>query len=118
MNRGQITLAVVALLTVGLMMFTSPIAASGSSEASKVRSETLACFRAQGSFAAQGSREQVVREYVGLPVSRAEKKAQAHHDAYRVIANNGQCFNIVADGSNGRVDFWVVDGKVIKAAIF
>jgi hypothetical protein len=94
------------------MMFTSPIAASAGSKVPKVRSETLTCF------GVQGPDETVVRGYVGLSVSRAIKKAQAHHDSYRVIADNGQCFNIVADRSNGRVNFWVVDGRVIKAAIF
>jgi hypothetical protein len=112
MVRVRIAFAIVALLTVGLMMFTNPIAASGSSKTPKVRSETLACFRAQGPH------EKVVRGYVGLLVPKAAKEAQAHHDSYRIIANNGRCFNIFADRSNGRVNFWILDGRVIKAAIF
>jgi hypothetical protein len=99
----------VSVLVVGV---TLPSEASGTASRSQLRSETLVCFNHEGPTA------KAARGYVGLTVPRAISKARAAHDSYRVIAQDGRCFNIVSDGSNGRVNFWVLHEKVIKARVF
>jgi hypothetical protein len=89
-----------------------PSEASASGHSSRIRGETFACFGREGRFAKNAP------GYVGLSISKAETRARNYHKAYRVIARDGQCFNIVSDGSNGRVNLWIVRGKVVKAEIF
>ena len=115
MKRARDMLATVAVLTVGISVcFALPVAASQNTKAVKVRSETLACFSQEGPPDARAA-----AGYVGLSVSKAERKARrSEADAYRIIAKDGRCFPATADLRKDRVNFWIFHGKVLKASVF
>ena len=106
-------IAFVAAATVGILVLALPVAASGSANASKVRSETLACFSQEGAPYATAA-----PSHVGLSLPKAVKKLRRTEDDYRIIAKDGKCFPSTADLRRDRVNFWMFHRKVIKASTF
>jgi hypothetical protein len=106
-------LALVAAATAGVLVVGLSSPAFGSAKTSRIRSETLACFSQQA-----GSLTKAVPSYLGLSVSKAVRKAHRAGDVARIIAKDGKCNPSYADLQYDRVNFWVFDGRVIRASIF
>jgi hypothetical protein len=106
-------LAFVAAATAGVLVAGISSPAFGSAKTSRVRGETLACFSQEA-----GPNTKAAPSYVGLSLPKAVGRAHRAGDVARIIAKDGKCNFSTADLRSGRVNFWVLHGKVIKASIF
>jgi hypothetical protein len=72
---------------------------------------TLACF---SSPFAHGT-SQLDGALVGKSLAAAKLSASGPDQTWRVVAQNGTCDAITSDLEQGRIDLWIVNGRVVKA---
>jgi hypothetical protein len=73
---------------------------------------TLACV---SEFAPGTSQPDTV--LVGKSLSGARALIEASAQTSRIVADNGTCENVTLDLQSGRVDLWIIDGRVVKAVL-
>ncbi len=73
---------------------------------------TLACLQ---EFAPGTSQSD--DELIGRPLSAAKTLTAASGQTWRIVAQDGTCHAVTSDLQSGRVDLWVVDGRVVKAVV-
>ena len=73
---------------------------------------TLACLH---EFAPGTSQPDGV--LVGKSLSVARSLTAGFGQTWRIVAQDGTCKNVTSDLQSGRVDLWIIDGRVVKAVL-
>ncbi len=111
-----------ALIITGFLVFVGPTShkpafvATPTSTTSTVNPDTLAATLACASEFAPGT-SQPDAALVGKSLYTARALIEASAQTWRIVAENGTCENVTSDLQSGRVDLWIVDGRVIKAVL-
>jgi len=113
-----------ALIITGFFVFVGPTshkpafvaAPTTTNTTSTIKPGTLAATLACASEFAPGT-SQPDAALVGKSLYMARALIEASAQTWRIVAENGTCENVTSDLQSGRVDLWIIDGRVIKAVL-